>query len=319
MSVLSYEAIMSEHPIGATRLIELPAPGMGNRIFAKAEHENPTGSHYDRVYWNLLQSMEDAGKIHPNITTLVETTSGNSGISCAWLAKLRGYQGCALFTPEKFRPRCIELMAAQGAEVRESTGGNGIMDAARDMRTYLISRVMEKVGELRKFVSPNHSQVLASCDALAPIAEEATAEAGELFDCFVGAAGNGCTLWGIGSRLREGNPNMHIMAFESSRARVAQEILTMRASQQPHQLHTLFGTGGWGVDFPHLKRAVTELVDNVVPVDEGSWVRAQRELADMGHAVGNTSAASYQLACDYCEGVTDKNVLIVFYDSADHY
>ena len=313
-----YQKIADKFDIGDTPLVELPAPGVSNRIFAKLEYRNHTGSHYDRVYLELLSSFERLGKIHPDHTTLVETTSGNAGISCAFVARERDYN-CLVFTPAGARPRCNEIMRDFGAEVREVPGQNYIADARDAMVAFWRAHIKERSGGYRKYYLSNHSQEEISCDALAPIATEALGEVGESFTCFIGAAGNGCTLRGIGDVLKEDNPDIRMFAFDPSAALQAYQLKHGRLDSHQPRTHQLFGTGGWGINFPHLQYAVNELMEDVWVIDEADWQRTQRELREFGQDVGNTSAAAYHLARDYCRQQAHQRVLIVFYDGASHY
>ncbi len=313
-----YDDIARGHVIGNTDLVDLPAPGAQNHIFAKVEYQNHTGSHYDRVYLWLLNDLEQQGKIHPNHTTLVETTSGNAGISCAFIAQERGYQ-CVVFTPKGARPRCNELMRSFGADVREVPGDNYIAAARDGMADFLKENIRERSGGYRKYYSPNHSQVDISCEALALIATEAVGQAGHSFDCFIGGAGNGSTLRGIGEALKKDNPAIRMYAFDPSAALQAYQLKYGKVPGHTPHAHQLFGTGGWDIDFPHLTHAVKHLMDDVLIVEDEDWKQAQVELRKEGYDVGHTSAAAYHLARDYCRRHANQNVLIVFYDSADHY
>lgn len=313
-----YDKIASEFRIGGTDLVELPAPGNHNRIFAKLEYQNETGSHYDRVYLSLLSELERQGKISPDVSTLVETTSGNAGISCAFIAQQRGYR-CIIFTPAGLRARCVELMQQYGADVKEVIGDQYVADARDAMRLFLNEHVSEKVGRMRCFYTPNHSQVEASCDALEPVANEAIAQAGQPFDCFIGAAGNGCTLKGIGRVLKRSKPTMKVLAFDPSAALVSYQLKYGKVPDHTPKVHHLFGAGAWGIDFPHLAYAVTNLVDDVLIVAEEDWQQSQEKLQQLGYEVGHTSSAAYHLASDHCLRHANQNVLIIFYDKLDRY
>lgn len=313
-----YEKIASEFRIGGTDLVELPAPGNHNRIFAKLEYQNHTGSHYDRVYLWLLNELEGQGKISPETSTLVETTSGNAGISCAFIAQQRGYR-CVIFTPAGLRPRCVKLMRQYGAEVKEVTGNQYVADARDSMRLFLTEHVSEKVGKMRCYYAPNHSQVEASCDSLEAIATEAIAKAGQPFNCFIGAAGNGCTLKGIGRVLKRSNPAMKVLAFDPAAALVSYQLKYGRVPEHTPKIHSMFGAGAWGIEFPHLADAVTNLVDDVLIVADEHWQQSQERLRQLRYEVGHTSSAAYYLACNHCISHANQKVLIIFYDKLDRY
>lgn len=313
-----YQEIVDSCRIGNTDLVEIPAPGAGNRIFAKLEYQNHTGSHYDRVYPWLLDQLEQEGRIDPAHAVLVETTSGNAGISCAFVAQRRGYK-TIIFTPAGARPRCNELMRGYGADVREAAGDDYIADARDAMVTFLREHIHERSGGFRKYYSPNHSKKEISCAALAPIVTEALAQAGGSFDCFIGAAGNGSTLRGMGEALCRDNLKIRLFGFDPAAAPTAYQIKHGSIRGHTPRPHQLFGTGGWDIEFPHLIYAVQELLDDVLIVEDEQWRQAQRELREIGYDVGNTSAAAYSLARDFCRRHNNQRVLIVFYDAADHY
>lgn len=308
------------HMIGNTPIIGLPAPGHQNRIFAKLEYQNLTGSHYDRVYRRLLLDLEGQGKIVPGKTVIVETTSGNAGISCAALARIAGYQ-CLIFCPGGLPVSRIGEIRRRGATVSVTPRESYIQGAAEKMREFLVAHKPKRINGQRRFFTPNHSQVESSCDALEAIATEALAQARvPHFDCFVGAAGNGSTLKGIGRALKRANAAMRIIAWDPAEALVAYQLKYGCVPGHTPMLHRVYGAGAWGVHFPHLQEAVARLVDEVRIVTESEWQSALVDLQRYGREIGQdltvsaTSAASYKIACDYCRENSGKNVLILFYE-----
>jgi cysteine synthase A len=300
-----------------TSLVQLPSPGENNQIFAKLEYESPTGSHYGRVYPVLLSQLEAQGKIVPGVSTLVETTTGNAGISFAYFGWQMGYR-CVVFAPEGLPEKRLEMIKLYCAELRLSPKEKYIVGASEAMREFLIAH-REKKNGVRLFYSPNHSQQAVSCTTLEPIAEEAILQSGGSFDCFIGAAGNGSTLKGIGAVLKRNNPDIRIVAFDPEEALVAAAIKEGYEFAVPPRLHTMYGAGAWGIKFPHLIDAITNLVDEVAIVSDGEWRSAQADLISLRYKVGATSAAAYFLARRYCETRTNRKVLIVFYDQLDRY
>jgi cysteine synthase A len=298
-----------------TELLLLPTPGEGNRIFAKLEYQNPTGSHYDRIYPSLLDNLEEQGKIVRGLSTLVETTSGNAGIAFANVCRSRGYK-CIVFAPSGLPQTRLNLITREGAELHLTSEKEYVAGAARAMREFLVSRP-EKFNGVRLFYSPNHSQTSISCESLESIAEESIFQSGHSFDCFVGAAGNGSTLTGIGKSLKKANPSTYIIAFDPDEAPVATSI--KMGSHLSPSLHAMYGAGAWGVRFPHLEYAIASLVDEVQIVTRLHWGFAQFVLVGFEQWVGPTSAAAYYVASEYCRQHSGKNVLIIFYDKADRY
>jgi cysteine synthase A len=300
-----------------TSLVQLPSPGENNQIFAKLEYESPTGSHYGRVYPVLLSQLEAQGKIVPGVSTLVETTTGNAGISFAYFGWQMGYR-CVVFAPEGLPEKRLEMIKLYCAELRLSPKEKYIVGASEAMREFLIAH-REKKNGVRLFYSPNHSQQAVSCTTLEPIAEEAILQSGGSFDCFIGAAGNGSTLKGIGTVLRRNNPAVRIIAFDPIEAPVATALKTGCGPAEAPQLHTMYGAGAWGINFPHLTDAVANLVDEVQVIKESQWHLTHVILKLLGYGVGHTSAAAYFLAHHYCQTRTNQKVLIVFYDRLERY
>lgn len=314
-----YAQLAQELGIGNTPLVELPAPGQ-NRIFAKCEYRNPGGSHYDRVYIHLLSDLERAGKIRPDVTTLVEVTSGSAGISCSMLARDLGFDGCLIFAPEVIPEARLRLIRANGAEVCITSNEGYVGTAAEAMGTFVKEHVREKVDGLRRYFPPDHSRSEVSIEALASIVEEALAQAGTTFTTFIGASGNGTTMNGIGRPLRKANPQSTILAFDPEEAPAARWLKYGRPEGVSPKEHTLFGAGGYGIEFPGLKRAVEEgIITDTLTVSSWEYLQTAAELNQLGYAVGKTSAAAYHLAKKYCAEREGEDVLIVFYDESKRY
>lgn len=131
--------------------------------------------------------------------------------------------------------------------------------------------------------------------------------------------GNGSTLRGIGETLRQDKQAIKLFAFDPAAALVAYRLKYGDVPSHTPHAHQVFGAGAWDIDFPHLTHAIQHLMDDVLIVEDKDWHEAQRRLQEQGYDVGPTSAASYHLACQYCSQHANQKVLIVFYDSADHY
>lgn len=310
-----FERLDAKFRIGRTPLIRLPAPG-NHRLWAKCECANPSGSHYDRVFRVLLEDLEQRGIIVPGVTTLVETTSGNAGISCAFFARELGY-ACIIFAPEDLPEARLKLIEGYGATVIRTPRGRYVEGAAEAMRDFLQKNRERKDG-VRVSWSPNHSMHPLTCTALAPIAKEILADLGSI-TTFVGAAGNGSTLRGIGQELKDRNARTRIFAFEPIEAANASRFVGNTTFFPDNRPHHMLGNGVWGVPVPHLTYALEHLVEDVWTIKEGQWQRAQQELLGMGHSVGPTSAAAYCLAQRHCRNSDHKEVVILFYDTLDRY
>jgi [CysO sulfur-carrier protein]-thiocarboxylate-dependent cysteine synthase len=192
--------------VGNTPLVELPrlSPKPSVRLYAKLEGQNPTGSIKDRVALAMIEAAEAAGELEPG-RELLEPTSGNTGISLALVAKLKGYRlTCVL--PENATEERRQLLRLYGATIVESPGPEGSNGAVR-----LALELAER--EPRYFMPfqyANEANPRAHYDGTG--AEIAAAL--ERVDVLVAGLGTGGTLMGAGERLRESFPDVVVAAAE---------------------------------------------------------------------------------------------------------
>jgi [CysO sulfur-carrier protein]-thiocarboxylate-dependent cysteine synthase len=192
--------------IGSTPLVELPrlAPHEGIRLYAKLEGQNPTGSIKDRIARSMVEAAEAAGELEPG-RELLEPTSGNTGISLAMVAKLRGYPlTCVL--PENSTPERIKLLELYGARLVFSPASEGSNGAVR-----LALRLAEE--DARYFMLNQYANE-ANPRAHYEGTGAEIAEALPHVDAFVAGLGTGGTLMGAGDRLRESFPDLVVAAAE---------------------------------------------------------------------------------------------------------
>jgi cysteine synthase len=192
--------------IGSTPLVELPrlAPKPGVRIFAKLEGQNPTGSIKDRVAKAMLDAAEASGELAPG-RRLLEPTSGNTGISLALVAKLRGYPlTCVL--PANVTEERRRLLRLYGAEIVDSPpeeGSNGAVRLAlelaeRDPSLFMPFQYANEANP-RAHYEGTGAEIAAALDRV---------------DVLVAGLGTGGTLMGAGERLRESFPEITVAAAE---------------------------------------------------------------------------------------------------------
>ena len=192
--------------VGNTPLVELPrlSPKPSVRLYAKLEGQNPTGSIKDRVALAMIEAAEAAGELEPG-RELLEPTSGNTGISLALVAKLKGYPlTCVL--PENATEERRQLLRLYGAKIVESPGAEGSNGAVR-----LALELAER--EPRYFMPfqyANEANPRAHYDGTG--AEIAAAL--DRVDVLVAGLGTGGTLMGAGERLRESFPDVVVAAAE---------------------------------------------------------------------------------------------------------
>jgi [CysO sulfur-carrier protein]-thiocarboxylate-dependent cysteine synthase len=192
--------------VGRTPLVELSrlSPEDGARLYAKLEGQNPTGSIKDRIAKTMVEAAEASGELEPG-RALLEPTSGNTGISLAMVAKLKGYPlTCVL--PENSTAERVRMLELYGAKVVFSPGSEGSNGAVRQAL-----RLAE--GDARYFMLNQYAN-----DANPRAHYEGTgaeiAEALPRVDAFVAGLGTGGTLMGAGERLRESFPDLIVAAAE---------------------------------------------------------------------------------------------------------
>ncbi len=246
--------------VGRTPIIELTrmTEGLGARLFAKLEMFNPGGSVKDRIGVAMIEAAEREGRIEPGRTTIVEATSGNTGIALAFVCAAKGYE-LTLTLPEGMSREREALLRLYGAtvEVTESLGGmNEAVDAARALAT------RDDVFLPDQFSNPANPE--AHRRATGPELWEALD--GEV-DVFVAGVGTGGTITGVGEVLKQRNPACRIVAVEPRTSAVLSGGLP--------GLHKIQGIGAGFV--PEVLNR--EILDEVIAVDDEDAIETARELA----------------------------------------
>src|ERR1043166_1946405 len=202
--------------IGNTPLIELPrlSPKAGVHVWAKLESHNPTGSVKDRVARALIEDAEEKGAIAPG-QTILEPTSGNTGISLAMICRRKGYP-LKVVMPDNVTEERTQLLHMYGADIVYSEGAkgsNGAVEMALEMAENDSSYYMP-------YQYGNEANPRAHYEGTAPeILEELDHVA-----AFVGGLGTGGTLMGVGRRLKEHDPETKIVAAEPMQGELVQGL-----------------------------------------------------------------------------------------------
>ncbi len=190
--------------IGNTPLVEVPglSPNPRVRIFAKLEGHNPTGSVKDRVARHLVLDAEQKGLLKPG-QTIIEPTSGNTGIGLAMVARVRGYKMKAVM-PGSVSPERVQLLKAFGAEVVLSAADKGTNESI------LVAQELARKNSswYMPYQYGNAANPLAHYETTGP---EIVRDLPDV-DVFVAGLGTGGTLMGVGRRLREHNPAVKVVA-----------------------------------------------------------------------------------------------------------
>jgi [CysO sulfur-carrier protein]-thiocarboxylate-dependent cysteine synthase len=204
--------------IGNTPLVELPrlSPKPGVRIYAKLEGHNPTGSVKDRVAKSMIEAAEAEGAIEPG-QTILEPTSGNTGIALAMICRRKGYP-LKVVMPDNVTAERTQLLSMYGAEIVYSEGAkgsNGAVEVALEMA--------EQPGYYMPYQYGNEANPLAHYNGPAV---EILDEVDEVA-AFVGGLGTGGTLMGNGRRLKEANPETLIVAAEPMQGELVQGLRSL--------------------------------------------------------------------------------------------
>ncbi|WP_067338675.1 cysteine synthase A [Stappia indica] len=196
--------------IGDTPLVRLDRlareAGVEAEILAKLEFFNPISSVKDRIGVSMIEALEAEGKIVPGKTTLVEPTSGNTGIALAFVAAAKGYR-LILVMPETMSIERRKMLKLLGAELELTEGPKGMKGA--------VARAEEMVKEIDGAVMPQQFENPANPEIhRRTTAEEIWNDTDGTVDVFVSGIGTGGTITGVGSVLKERKPGLHVVAVE---------------------------------------------------------------------------------------------------------
>jgi len=294
-----YESILDT--IGGTPVVRLHrmAPAHAT-LYVKVESFNPGGSVKDRLAISVILDAERKGLLKPG-DTVIESTSGNTGVALAMVCAARGYKFVAVMA-ETFSVERRKLMRAYGAKV--------ILTAAAERGTGMV-RIAEELAAKhdwflpRQFDNPANPAYHRSTTA----AEILRDFAGRRLDAFVSGWGTGGTLTGVGEVLKLARPEVKIVVAEPA-------VASMLAGKewQPHRIQ------GWTPDFVPgvLNRAVVDVdlpVDDVVARDT-----ARRLAAEEGLFVGVSSGATVAAALDYAKTAAEGSVILAMLpDTGERY
>jgi cysteine synthase len=286
--------------VGRTPLVELKrvTKGSAARIVGKLEARNPTASVKDRVAAAMIEAAEKDGRLKPG-ATLVEATSGNTGIGLASAAAARGYR-LVLTMPERMSKERVALLRFLGAEVVLTPGT--LMKPAVDRAKELLASTPGAV-MLDQFSNPANVDVHGRTTAL-----ELWEDTQGAIDVFVAGVGTGGTITGVGKTLKAKKPSLQIVAVEPENCAVL--------SGKPSGHHLIQGIGAGFVP-PILDRSV---LDRIVTVSEDDAFKNARALAQAegipaGISSGAALAAALKISADYA----GKLVVVLLPDSGERY
>lgn len=289
--------------IGSTPMLKLNryADGLSANVYAKMEYLNPAGSVKERVALEMILDAEEKGLIKPG-ATIIEPTSGNTGIGLAMVGAVRGYK-VILTLPDTMSMERRTLLKAYGAELvltEGAKGMNGAVAKAEELRDSIPGAII-----LGQFDNPANAK--AHYKTTGP---EIWEQMDGKVDIFVAGVGTGGTVTGVGAFLKEQNPNVKIVAVEPEKS-----PLLSGGVAGPH------GIQGIGANFvPTVLKQ--DIIDEVLPIaDEDALAEGRRFGKMEGVLVGISSGAALKAAKTLAMRAENagKNIVVLLPDSGDRY
>jgi cysteine synthase A len=290
--------------VGATPMIRFGrlAAGLDAEVIGKLEAYNPAGSVKDRIGVAMIETAERDGLIEPGVTTVIEPTSGNTGIALAFVCAARGYR-CVLTMPQGMSREREALLRLYGAEpiITESMGG---MHEAVD-EAMRIARETPNSFVPQQFENPANPEMHRRTTA-----EEIWSDLDGRVDVFVAAVGTGGTITGVGEVLKERNPEVRVVAVEPA----ASPVLS-GGRPGPHRIQGI----GAGFVPPILNR---DVIDEVIPVTNDHAIDTARALAAREGVSAGISAGAAGWAALHVAGRPEsagKRIVTVIPDAGERY
>lgn len=291
--------------IGKTPLLELTRIeeelGLKARVFAKLEYFNPAGSVKDRIAKRMIEDAEASGKLKPG-ATIIEPTSGNTGIGLAAVAAAKGYK-TIIVMPETMSVERRQLMKAYGAELVLTEGAKGMKGA--------IAKAEEIAAETENSYIPgqfvNPSNPAAHRDTTGP---EIWEDTDGKVDYFVAGVGTGGTVTGVGEYLKSKNGDVKVVAVEPE----ASQTLS-KGEAAPHKIQ------GIGAGFVP-ETLNTHIYDEIIPVTNEDAFETGRLIGHkQGVLVGISSGAALWAAIELAKKSENegKNIVVLLPDTGDRY
>ncbi|MBR3603131.1 MAG: cysteine synthase A [Elusimicrobiaceae bacterium] len=286
--------------IGNTPLVRINKINNGSaHLYAKLEMFNPF-SVKDRPALSMIEAAEKAG-ILTEQSTLIEPTSGNTGIGLAFIAAVRGYK-LILTMPENMSQERVRLVKALGAEVFLTPAAEGMRGAIA--KAQALQRQIPLSFIPQQFENPNNPS------AHAQTAQEIWQDLEGQVDYFVAGVGTGGTITGVGRFLKKQNPNVQIIAVEPQDSAVLEG--------KPAGPHKIQGIGA-GFIPPILDKTI---IDQIIPVtDEQAAQTARLAAQKEGLLIGISGGAALWAALHLAElpQTQDKNIVVLLPDSGERY
>ena len=291
--------------IGNTPLLKLARLGEKHQakasLLAKLEYFNPGGSVKDRAALSMIEDAERKGLIHSG-ATLIEPTSGNTGVGLAWIAALKGYK-TILSMPETMSMERRMLLKAMGAQLVLTPGNEGMAGAIR--KADELHREIPGSIILKQFENPANPAA-----HIHTTAEEIWQDTDGKVDVFIATVGTGGTLSGTGKGLKAHNPQIEIVAVEPDASAVL--------SGDKAGSHGIQGIGAGFIPETY----APEMTDRIIRVKDKDALRTEKELAETeGLLTGISSGAAVYAALQLAvrPEYAGKTIVVLLPDTGERY
>jgi cysteine synthase len=291
--------------IGNTPLLELKKygqkKGLSGTILAKLEYFNPLGSVKDRIALAMIEDAEKTGKLKPG-ATIIEPTSGNTGIGLAYVAAAKGYK-IILTMPDTMSVERRNLLKALGAKLVLTPGSAGMKGAIQKAEELGASTPGSFIPQ--QFENPSNPAAHRKTTG-----KEILADTDGKVDYFIAGVGTGGTITGVGEAIKERNPEAKIIAVEPFDSQVL-----AGGKPGPHKIQ------GIGAGFvPSVLN--TKILDQIIPIKTEEAFATARDLAQIeGVLVGISSAAALFAATELAKKAETrgKNIVVLLPDTGERY
>lgn len=291
--------------VGNTPLVEIAkiaaARGAEAEVVAKVEYFNPGGSVKDRIALGMIEDAEKRGVLKPG-ATIIEPTSGNTGVGIAWVSRVKGYKAVIVMPETMSRERQLLLKAA-GAELVLTEGAKGMKGAIAEAER--LKEATPGAVILGQFVNPANPEVHSRTTA-----EEIWRDTEGRVDVFVAGVGTGGTITGVGRALKAKNPNLKVVAVEPESSPVLSG-----GAPGPHKIQ------GIGAGFvPDILGR--EVIDDIIKVSNDDAMQTSRDLsAYEGLIVGISSGAAAHAALSLAKlpEYKGKRIVVLLPDTGERY
>lgn len=271
------------------------------RLLLKMERFNPGGSVKDRIALAMIEDAEKNGKLQPG-ATIIEPTSGNTGVGLAWIGRVKGYR-VILTMPETMSVERRNLLKAYGAELVLTPGSEGMKGAiakAEQLRDETPGSVI-----LGQFVNPANPAI-----HYATTGQEIWESTSGQVDVFIAGVGTGGTISGVGRALKEKNFTIEIIAVEP-----ASSPVLSGGNPGPHKIQGI-GAGFKPQTFQE------QFIDRVMTItNDDAFAGARRLAQEQGLLVGISSGAAFAAACQLAQDkmYEGKNIVVLLPDTGERY